>query len=162
MRHQASQLGSIKNLDINELEDMRKENERRLKELEEVYMSKKENSQVGRIIRDRMGLKSTVTTNESPRGPDFDRAADESRVEGGILKKKKSVKIFTGSEAKENEFSGNNQSRLPPGGKPASILASGAPPSRSPSRSRPAAISRSNSRKQIKEEDSPPQYNSPR
>lgn len=33
MRHQGSQLGSIKNLDLDELEQMRAENERRLQEL---------------------------------------------------------------------------------------------------------------------------------
>jgi len=44
MRHQASQLASTKNLDLDELEYMRMENEKRLKELEEIYMRKKENS----------------------------------------------------------------------------------------------------------------------
>lgn len=44
MRHQASQLASAKNLDLDELEEMRRENEFRMRELEEMYMRKKENS----------------------------------------------------------------------------------------------------------------------
>lgn len=40
---------------------MRFENEKRLKELEEVYMRKKENSTVGKIMRERMGF----STNKS-------------------------------------------------------------------------------------------------
>jgi hypothetical protein len=59
MRHQASQLASVKNLDIEELEMMRTENDKRLKELEEVYMRKRENSQVGRIMREKMGFPSS-------------------------------------------------------------------------------------------------------
>ena len=42
-------------MDLGELEQMRYENERRMKELEEMYMRKKENSQVGRIMREKMG-----------------------------------------------------------------------------------------------------------
>lgn len=76
MRHQASQLASIKNLDIDELEEMRKEHEKRLRELEKVYMSKKENSSVGRIIRERMGFKSNESQgSESPR-EQFERDID--------------------------------------------------------------------------------------
>lgn len=44
MRHQASQLASAKNLDLDELERMRAENDKRLKELEMIYMKKKENT----------------------------------------------------------------------------------------------------------------------
>lgn len=35
------------------------ENEKRLRELEEVYMRKRENSQVGRIMREKMGFGSS-------------------------------------------------------------------------------------------------------
>lgn len=54
---------------------MRVENERRLKELEEIYLRKKENSQVGKIIRDRMGYSSQdrKSTQESPKNAEFDR-----------------------------------------------------------------------------------------
>jgi len=47
MRHQASQLASNANLDLDELERMRKEGESRLKQLEEMYNTKKTNSGVG-------------------------------------------------------------------------------------------------------------------
>ncbi len=63
MRHQASQLGSHANLSLEELEEMRMENESRLRQLEEVYHRKKENSGVGRVIRDRMGLTSDSFRN---------------------------------------------------------------------------------------------------
>jgi hypothetical protein len=76
-------LGSIKNLDIDELEEMRKEHEKRLKELERVYMSKKENSSVGRIIRERMGYpasKNESQASDSPRNglEQFERDVDDS------------------------------------------------------------------------------------
>lgn len=81
MRHQASQLGSIKNLDLDEIEYMRSENEIRLKELEEMYMRKRETGQVGKIIRDKMGY--SAHDRKSPRdlpsareGADFDRDED--------------------------------------------------------------------------------------
>ena len=48
MRHQASQLESHANLNLEELERMRKENDATLKRLEEQYMRKKENSGIGR------------------------------------------------------------------------------------------------------------------
>ena len=49
-----------------EIEAMRLENEQRLKELEEMYISKKTNSSVGGWIREKMGLKNS--TNFIPAG----------------------------------------------------------------------------------------------
>lgn len=43
-------------MSLDEIEKMRKENEDRLKELEEMYISKKTNSAVGGWIREKMGL----------------------------------------------------------------------------------------------------------
>lgn len=67
---------------------MRIINEKRLRELENIYMGKQENSQVGPIIRERMGLRSRSQSDE---GSNLDRDEDQD----GILpeKKKKSVKI---------------------------------------------------------------------
>ena len=59
MRHQASQLASTKNLDLDELEIMREENEVRLRQLEELYMNKRQNATAGRMIREKMGYTSS-------------------------------------------------------------------------------------------------------
>ena len=45
-------------MSLTELEDMRRANEERLKQLEDIYNRKKENTGVGRVIRERMGFKS--------------------------------------------------------------------------------------------------------
>lgn len=58
---------------------MRAENERRLKQLEEIYNRKKENSSVGRIIRDRMGY--SINDKTTPREPNFERDAEDSEEE---------------------------------------------------------------------------------
>ena len=71
---------------------MREENEKRLKELEEVYMRKRENQGVGRVIRERMGF-----TSESPRRNTTEGEEDEKSAR----KKKKSVRIV---EEKENVY----------------------------------------------------------
>lgn len=55
---------------------MRKENEQRLKELEEVYMRKRENSSVGRIMRERMGFSEKKSTQNSPRNKDYEFERD--------------------------------------------------------------------------------------
>ena len=91
---------------------MKSENEVRLKELEEMYMSKKENSGVGRVIRERMGLHSNERPNEDINGHEFERAEDEGPVFGDDdnKKKKKSVKIFDG---KENVDRVNEDERAP-------------------------------------------------
>lgn len=76
MRHQASQLASAKNLDLDELERMRSENEARLKELEEIYNRKRENTQVGKIMREKMGYTDKRSNQPSPRsknGDDLER-----------------------------------------------------------------------------------------
>lgn len=100
MRHQASQLASVKNLELGELEQMRYENERRLKELEEIYMRKKENSSVGRIMRERMGYSEKRSSQNSPRREDFEDELDEEEEQlSKSQKKKKSVRI---ADEKEN------------------------------------------------------------
>lgn len=66
---------------------MRVINEKRLKELENIYMGKQENSQVGPIIRERMGLRSRSESDEG----DMERAEDQDAIP--MDKKKKSVKI---------------------------------------------------------------------
>ena len=76
-------MASNKNMDLDELEEMRRENERRLKELEEIYMRKRENTGVGRVIRERMGWKE-----------------EETEVEEVEKKGKKSVRIV--ESEKEN------------------------------------------------------------
>lgn len=73
MRHQASQLASTKNLDLDELERMREENAKRVRELEEMYMNKKQNSTVGKIIREKMGYPSSPPNKDLRERPDFDR-----------------------------------------------------------------------------------------
>lgn len=55
MRHQASQLASLKNIDINEIERLRQENEERLKYLETQYFNKREPEKVGNMILERLG-----------------------------------------------------------------------------------------------------------
>lgn len=54
---------------------MRSENEKRLKQLEEIYNRKKENSSIGRIIRDRMGYSANDkhTPRAEEREPTFER-----------------------------------------------------------------------------------------
>ena len=115
---------------------MRAEQEKRLKELEDVYMSKKENSQVGRIIRERMGHQSenrTLESEPSPRGEDFERAGNDDSQDAAPnvpTKQKKSVKIADG---KENKNDRNDEARPTRSTvKPTSIMAS----SRSASRGR--------------------------
>ena len=55
---------------------MRKEHEKRTRELGKIYMAKLENSGVGKIIRERMGFKSSESQgSESPR-EEFDRDMD--------------------------------------------------------------------------------------
>lgn len=51
---------------MDEIESMRTATSKRLKELEEIYMSKKENSLVGPAIRQRMGFKDS-TAMEQPK-----------------------------------------------------------------------------------------------
>jgi hypothetical protein len=59
-------------------------------------MSKKENSQVGRIIRERMGYQRSQAS-ESPRDFEREKEAIENE-EGEERPKKKSVKIAEGKE----------------------------------------------------------------
>lgn len=110
---------------------MRQEQEKRLKELEEVYMSKKENSQVGRIIRERMGHKES----DSPRGEDFERANNDDSQDVAPGKPKKSVKIADG---KENKNDVNDEPARASRAKPTTVIST----SRSPSRGRSAKRSR--------------------
>jgi hypothetical protein len=50
-------------MSLDELERMRKENEERLKMLEETYLRKKENSGVGKSMRERMGFTNNDSMN---------------------------------------------------------------------------------------------------
>ena len=107
----------MKNLDLEELEMMRTQNEKRLRELEEVYMRKQENTQVGRIMRERMGYTSSRggSKEHSPRrettDPDFERNGEDLHEGNDKLtrsgKKKKSVRIIEGE--KENLFGKSNR-----------------------------------------------------
>lgn len=114
-------------------------------------MSKKENSSVGRIIRERMGFVSSKGSqaSDSPRGIyDFERDVSDNQEANPAqnLKKKKSVKIADGKENMER----GNDVKFAPSGKaaPHSILAN----SRSPSRGRSLS----------KRAESPVTYDSPR
>ena len=62
---------------LEELEFMRKENEERLKMLEEVYNRKKENSGVGRVIREKMGFKEDYEKKHSPKNHFYSEREDE-------------------------------------------------------------------------------------
>ncbi len=62
----------MKNLDLDELERMREENDARLKELEEVYNRKRENTQVGKIMREKMGFADKKSNQNSPRSRNGD------------------------------------------------------------------------------------------
>lgn len=95
MRHQASQLASLKNIDLGELEKMRTENEERMKQLETMYFNKRETGQVGMKILERLGKAPTAHMDATV---DLDRVEDEDI--GGKKKRKKSVKIA--SNEKEN------------------------------------------------------------
>ena len=111
---------------------MRQEQEKRLRELEEIYMSKKENSQVGRIIRERMGHHATETRtheSDSPRGEDFERAKNDDSQDVAPVKPKKSVKIADG---KENKNDVNDEPTRASRAKPTTVIST----SRSPSRGR--------------------------
>jgi len=131
---------------------MRKEHEKRTRELGKIYMAKLENSGVGKTIRERMGFKSNESQgSESPRA-EFERDMDGTANDQGG-KKKKSVKIF---EGKENSAHAGNEDHKSRAGPVRSSLSKPKAESRSPSRGRQ---SRSASKKR---DDSPPQYNSPR
>ena len=65
MRHQASQLASLKNIDIKEIERLRQENEERLKYLETQYFNKREPEKVGNMILERLGKSQTAANLES-------------------------------------------------------------------------------------------------
>ena len=58
MRHQAGQLDSVKNLDLNALEDERKATQRKIAELTEVYLQQKEQTSAGaaQMMRRKMGM----------------------------------------------------------------------------------------------------------
>lgn len=60
-------------------------------------MSKKENSQVGRIIRERMGYQKSQAS-ESPRDFERDKEDGQDHGEEDHRPKKKSVKIADGKE----------------------------------------------------------------
>lgn len=154
----------MKNIDLDELERMKEENERRMRELEEVYFGKRENAQVGKIIRDRMGVSGKDSTidrrSTSPKAggktanlghtADFERDDDSHDENDGNKRGGKRVKIVeepVGGGDKEN-FAGNLEARVP---KHSGVRQSGAKPPKSISRGR------SGSRK----EDSPV-YDSPR
>jgi hypothetical protein len=87
---------------------MRQENEQRLKELEQIYMRKKENSSVGRIMREKMGYTEKKSTQNTPR-KDYDEDDEAEDVDDKLTKsqkKKKSVRI---ADEKENLYGKSNK-----------------------------------------------------
>jgi len=126
----------LKNIDLEELEFMKSENQKRLRELEDAYYGKQENSQVGKVMRERMGLKDNHHRGVGGAGAlggtgEFEREDDEAVEDkrggaGGVGKRKKSVKIVEeGPTDKEN----HDEPRIPKqsamrssiGGKPPSL-----------------------------------------
>ena len=63
-------------MDLSEIERLRRENEARLKELEEMYISKKTNSSVGGWIREKMGFKNQ---SFSPKNQDISAGAPREK-----------------------------------------------------------------------------------
>ena len=117
MRHQASQLASLKNIDIHEIERLRKDNEERMKYLETQYFNKREPEKVGNAILKRLEDHFSVNLNPDKKEPyyheDFERD-QEAEEEGSKRRKKrkKSVKIV--ADEKENNIDiGNDESRQP-------------------------------------------------
>lgn len=146
-------MGSLKNVDLDELEQMRKENEQRLKELQEAYYGKRENATVGKVMRERMGFKDSSNERrpDSPQGGnlagtvDFERDEDEPRTG----KPKKSVKIVDAGLNKENHADNERFPRKSSAGVRSSL--NGKPPS----------LTRGRSRSASRKEESPV-YDSPR
>jgi hypothetical protein len=111
MRHQASQLASLKNIDINEIERLRQENEERLKYLETQYFNKREPEKVGNAILERLGKSNAHLSSLEDQPEDFER--DDEGGEGKRRqKRKKSVKIAS-NEKENNMDNGNEESRQP-------------------------------------------------
>lgn len=140
------------------------ENEKRLKELEEIYIRKKENSQVGRIMRERMGFSDkNRSTSNTPRQrkeyqPDFDRYEEDHEAdrEDKLARsdKKKRVRIV---DEKENHMDGLNKD-----------LEVAAKPVKGKNNLTSGILTKSHGESQRshsgkrKKEDSPIQYDSPR
>jgi hypothetical protein len=72
-------------LTLEELEEQRTANEKRLKELEQIYMNKRQNSGVGRIIRENMGYtdNSRKSLNTSPRNHEGTDGEESERIKYG-------------------------------------------------------------------------------
>jgi len=107
MRHQASQLASLKNIDINEIERLRQENEERLKYLETQYFNKREPEKVGNAILERLGKSNAHMSSLEDQPEDFERDDEEGKRR---QKRKKSVKIVS-NEKENNMDNGNEESR---------------------------------------------------
>jgi hypothetical protein len=143
----------LKNVDLDELEQMRKENEYRLKELQEAYYGKRENATVGKVMRERMGFKDSSNERrpDSPVGGNFGATADFERDEDEPRtgKPKKSVKIVDAGLDKENHADNERVPRKSSAGVRTSL--NGKPPS----------VARGRSRSASRKEESPV-YDSPR
>ena len=101
MRHQASQLASLKNIDIKEIERLRHENELRLKYLETQYFNKREPEKVGNTILERLGKSHTNANLQSfeDQPEDFERDAED---EGSKRRRKRKKSVKIASNEKEN------------------------------------------------------------
>ena len=64
LRHKAGQLDSLKDLDINELERRRLELAEKSRDLNEAYLSRKENSLAGKLMRRKMGMTEPKSAKE--------------------------------------------------------------------------------------------------
>lgn len=82
MRHQAGQLESLKNLDLDALEEQRLANKRKIDELTEVYLRKIENKAAGKMIRRKLGFNKRSLS----RTPEKDERSEGSAL--GSLRKR--------------------------------------------------------------------------
>jgi hypothetical protein len=78
---------------LEDLEQMRKENEERLRELEQVYNRKKENSGIGKAIRQKMGYPT-----EDDIAPKSNRDYGEEDDEAIFIKGKKESTSYGASK----------------------------------------------------------------
>jgi len=89
-------------MSLDELEEMRKENEERLKQLEEVYYKKKVNANVGKAIREKMGFTMDDEGGYMSSGRKEQQEEETFGMEDGKSdKKKKSVRIVGEEEPRQ-------------------------------------------------------------
>jgi hypothetical protein len=89
---------------LEELEEQRRQNEERLRELEEIWMRKKQNSGVGRQIREKMGFKEEEPV-DLDRGEEGEEDDQEEEIDHYQSAKPKKDSITFGIDHKKDQKS---------------------------------------------------------